>query len=274
MHLRRIGELQLASSYFGPEAERLRAGDSSTEPFPPTVRLGDSVLRVKIKYSPSTLHPSTPSIPPFPCMHGPSPRLTHRTTHPPELHHTPPDIADFSLFRPTVESAAAPEPTTLQWQDVLTRSPRVGVRENKFVEVDDKRKSCVMLKTGAPWYKDYYVALETLAAQHVTTGKAGNGLIYTDAKGNVFVKGFGNGFSNSNQACHHPICMACVKAFSLFKSKMSSKAARAKQLIEILTLSDVQLPSHIREWTSCDTFLAACFFLKKLPPSTEPMCSC
>ena len=39
---------QLASSYFGPaKAERLReSGGSGTEPFSPTVRLGDSELRV------------------------------------------------------------------------------------------------------------------------------------------------------------------------------------------------------------------------------------
>ena len=53
---------QLASSYFDPaEAERLReyiflAGDSSTEPLSPTVRLGDSVLRVQAPCIGSSTH--------------------------------------------------------------------------------------------------------------------------------------------------------------------------------------------------------------------------
>ena len=48
---------QLASSYFGPaEAERLReyifrAGGSGTEPFSPTVRLGDSELVAQWSYA-------------------------------------------------------------------------------------------------------------------------------------------------------------------------------------------------------------------------------
>ena len=79
---------QLASSCFGPaDAEHLRehilAGGSGTEPFSPTVRLGDSVLRVPhLPTNQPTNQPTNPLPSCFPSSHS---RHKHRSCRYPDL---------------------------------------------------------------------------------------------------------------------------------------------------------------------------------------------